>query len=130
LPSFFFDAGCAAAWEAEPFCCTAGGRFELDIVVPKNYPLRPPKIHFITKIFHPNIHFKTGEICLDLVCSSFTLRDEGCLDIVVLTHAACSVLTTAQERLVGRVHPAVRVPIHHRPPLAPRARLAPQLRLW
>ena len=78
LPSFFFDAGCAAAWEAEPFCCTAGGRFELDIVVPKNYPLRPPKIHFITKIFHPNIHFKTGEICLDLVRSSFTLRAVCC----------------------------------------------------
>jgi hypothetical protein len=94
--------------------------------VPKNYPLRPPKIYFITKIFHPNIHFKTGEICLDLVCSSFTLR--GVCRLLCSHTAFCP--TTAQERLVGRVHPAVRVPIHHRPPLAPRARLAPQLRLW
>ena len=41
----------------------AGGRFELGIRVPDQYPLVPPAVHFKTKIFHPNIHFK---VCRDL----------------------------------------------------------------
>ena len=35
-----------------------GGRFELAITVPKTYPIQPPKIRFVTKICHPNVHFK------------------------------------------------------------------------
>jgi peroxin-4 len=49
-----------------------GGTFELDIVVPKEYPLQPPTVKFMTKVFHPNIHFKTGEICLDLLKNQWT----------------------------------------------------------
>ena len=33
----------------------------------RNYPYRPPKMNFMTKIFHPNIHFETGEICLEVL---------------------------------------------------------------
>jgi peroxin-4 len=29
--------------------------------------LNPPKVKYLTKIFHPNIHFETGEICLDIL---------------------------------------------------------------
>jgi peroxin-4 len=35
-----------------------GGEFELELVVPKNYPLEPPKVRFLTPVFHPNVHFK------------------------------------------------------------------------
>lgn len=45
----------------------AGGNFQLDIRVPSTYPLQPPTVRFVTKVFHPNVHFKTGEICLDLL---------------------------------------------------------------
>ena len=31
------------------------------------YPLEPPKITFMTKVFHPNVNFDTGEICLDIL---------------------------------------------------------------
>lgn len=36
------------------------------------YPITPPKIFFKTKIFHPNIHFNTGEVCLDIIKSEWT----------------------------------------------------------
>lgn len=34
------------------------GVFQLAITVPEQYPLVPPQVRFITKIFHPNVHFK------------------------------------------------------------------------
>lgn len=33
------------------------------------YPITPPKLHFKTKIFHPNIHYVSGEVCLDIIKS-------------------------------------------------------------
>lgn len=44
-----------------------GGVFELDIKCTNDYPLIPPNIKFITKIFHPNVHFRSGDICLDIL---------------------------------------------------------------
>lgn len=44
-----------------------GGDFFVNINVPTDYPINPPKCQFITKIFHPNIHFQTGEICFELL---------------------------------------------------------------
>ena len=33
-----------------------GGIFELDIHIPNEFPHKPPKIQFITKVYHPNIN--------------------------------------------------------------------------
>mmetsp|Transcript_12866 Transcript_12866/g.34654 ORF Transcript_12866/g.34654 Transcript_12866/m.34654 type:complete len:173 (+) Transcript_12866:64-582(+) len=44
-----------------------GGSFVLDVVVPRAYPLHPPAVRFVTRLFHPNVHAKTGEICLDIL---------------------------------------------------------------
>lgn len=42
-----------------------GEIFELSILLPANYPFSPPKVKFITPIFHCNI--KNGTICLDIL---------------------------------------------------------------
>jgi ubiquitin-conjugating enzyme E2 D/E len=39
--------------EGSPY---AGGRFALDIKFPSEYPFRPPRLQFTTKVYHPNIH--------------------------------------------------------------------------
>mmetsp|Transcript_3163 Transcript_3163/g.4889 ORF Transcript_3163/g.4889 Transcript_3163/m.4889 type:complete len:148 (-) Transcript_3163:37-480(-) len=44
----------------------AGGVFFLDIHFPADYPFKPPKVHFTTRIYHPNIN-TNGGICLDIL---------------------------------------------------------------
>ncbi|KAL6950175.1 Ubiquitin-conjugating enzyme E2 1 [Hanseniaspora vineae] len=44
-----------------------GGIFLVDINVPTDYPFKPPKMQFKTRIYHPNISSVTGAICLDIL---------------------------------------------------------------
>ncbi|KAL1297217.1 hypothetical protein AAFC00_004783 [Neodothiora populina] len=49
-----------------------GGLWQLDIQIPDGYPNVAPTIRFVTPICHPNVHFRTGEICLDLLKTAWS----------------------------------------------------------
>lgn len=45
------------------------GVFQLELFLPEEYPMAPPKVRFLTKIYHPNIG----------------TRDIGCHFVILLT---------------------------------------------
>lgn len=44
-----------------------GGIFKVDIEITPSYPFEPPKMRFITKVWHPNVSSQNGAICLDIL---------------------------------------------------------------
>lgn len=47
------------------------GVFWIDITIPEDYPFRPPKVLFMTPIFHPNIN-SGGLVCMDVLNTNWS----------------------------------------------------------
>jgi len=71
------------------WCCTidgpsespyAGGKFVVRLEFPAQYPFKPPKLVFETKVYHPSVMLETGEVC-GAVLGNWgpTLNAEHCL---------------------------------------------------
>ena len=54
---------CPPPQESQPY---NKGAFRIEINFPAEYPFKPPKITFKTKIYHPNIDEK-GQVCLPII---------------------------------------------------------------
>jgi ubiquitin-protein ligase len=47
-----------------------GGKFKLKVTIPEEYPMKPPRINFLSPIKHPNI--KDVDICIDILKTSWS----------------------------------------------------------
>jgi ubiquitin-conjugating enzyme (huntingtin interacting protein 2) len=53
--------GCVPGPKDTPY---EGGVFKVDIQLDAQYPFAPPKMKFMTRVWHPNVSSQSGAICL------------------------------------------------------------------
>lgn len=92
-------------WDAHilgPTCSPyAAGVFNLDLVFPPEYPIKPPTVEFTTKVYHPNIDMDGGFIELDIMNIIWT----PAMSIKTILSSVYELL--ASPGVVGAVEPGI-----------------------
>ncbi|KAI4162069.1 MAG: hypothetical protein LQ342_004381 [Letrouitia transgressa] len=70
-PVYFNLYHLLAGIEGPPNTPYEGGVFWIEICIPQQYRFDPPKLRFLTRIYHPNIDSR-GNICLDMLRNSWS----------------------------------------------------------
>lgn len=87
----------------------AGGIFRLAFEFPETYPLKPPKVRFVTTCFHPNVSVPEGQICLNV------LTHEWSPLLTVSTLLLCISALLSQPNPEDPLNERAASLLHHRP---------------
>ncbi|CAD6499816.1 BgTH12-07886, partial [Blumeria graminis f. sp. triticale] len=63
-----------------------GGLFELLLTLPREYPFKPPKLSFKTRIYHPNITFDDkGSMCIGILKPDIWKPSSQIINVLIAT---------------------------------------------
>ncbi|KAH8357197.1 hypothetical protein KR084_009160 [Drosophila pseudotakahashii] len=78
-----------------------GGVWTVNVAMPQEYPLKAPRVRFVTKILHPNIEFTTGLVCMNVFKQAWSA-----------SYALVNIFDTFLPQLLR--HPNPHDPLNHR----------------
>lgn len=52
--------------------CYENGKWKIRIEMSKEYPYKSPSVGFVTPIYHPNVDYKSGSVCLNVLNQTWT----------------------------------------------------------
>lgn len=65
-----------------------GGKFNIQVTLPKEYPFKPPVLAFRTKIYHPNVtNDEKGSMCLGMLKPEEWKPPNKIVDVLALVRA-------------------------------------------
>ncbi|XP_074642073.1 putative ubiquitin-conjugating enzyme E2 7 isoform X2 [Tubulanus polymorphus] len=94
-----------------PETCYEGGYFKAHLIFPHEYPDKPPKMNFVSEIWHPNVH-SDGTVCISILHEpgedkyGYERASERWLPIHTVESILLSVISMLSDPYTGTESPA------------------------